>query len=104
MAAVLAPALIQQYFIGGIPAAGAQLFSYAAGLLTKQPVYIDSSQTTTFTNPIILNAEGYPQDSSGNPCGLWLDPTLAYKFVFSPATDSDPPTNPVWTIDNVSAP
>jgi len=104
MAVALSPTLIPQYFIAGQPASGALLFSYMAGTTTKQAVYIDSSQGTQFTNPIILNADGYPQDSSGNPCGLWLDPTLAYKFVFSPSTDTDPPTDPIWTIDNVVAP
>lgn len=101
MAAKLAPALIQPYFIAGIPAAGAQLFSYLAGTLTKTPVFIDSSQTTEFTNPIVMDANGYPQDVSGNPCGMWLDPTLTYKFVFAPFNDTDPPTNSVWTLDNV---
>lgn len=103
MAARLAPALLP-YLINGLIAPGGQIFTYAAGTLTKQATYIDSSMDTQFTDPIILNAGGFPQDSSGNPCAIWLDPTLTYKFVFSPSSDSDPPTNPVWTLDDITAP
>lgn len=80
----------------GLPLVGGKLFTYVAGTSTKIATYTDSSGGTPNTNPIILNYRG--------ECNVWLDPTLAYKFVLSPATDTDPPTNPIWSVDNISGP
>lgn len=103
---ILAPAPVQQYtdnnnnlLVGG------QLFVYAAGTTTKQAPFTDASGATALPNPIVLNARGEVAPSAvGTSCGLWMDPTLAYKFVLAPANDTDPPTNPFWTIDNVVSP
>jgi len=43
---------------------------------------------------VILNARG--------EANVWLDPTKVYKLVLAPATDTDPPTNAFWTVDNIS--
>jgi hypothetical protein len=43
-----------------------------------------------------LNARGEPASP------IWLTAGLSYKFVFAPSTDTDPPTSPIRTIDNVS--
>ena len=102
MSVQLLPGIIPEFQISGIPASGAQLFCYAAGTTTKQTTYTDSTGTTAQTNPIILNARGEPQSNgSGASLGIWLTQGLAYKFVLAPSTDTDPPTNPIWTIDNV---
>ncbi len=78
----------------GVPAAGGKLFSYAAGAGTnKQATYTDSTGGTPNANPIILDANGR--------CDCWLDPALIYKFVLAPSTDTDPPSNPFWTVDQV---
>lgn len=103
---VLAPSPVQQFtdnnnnlLVGG------QLFCYLAGTTTKQAAFTDAGGNTALPNPIILNARGEVAPSAiGTSCGLWLDPSLSYKFVLSPSTDSDPPTNPFWTIDNVVSP
>ena len=91
----IAPYEIQRFFDAvGVPLAGGKLFTYAAGTTTKQTTYKDSTGGTPNTNPIILDSAGY--------CNLWLDATLAYKFTLSPATDTDPPTNPIWTVDQLN--
>ena len=81
---------------------GGLLFSFAAGTTTPQAAFTDSTGTTALPNPIVLNARGEVAPSAtGTSCGLWLDPTLAYKIVLSPANDTSPPTNPFWTVDNI---
>jgi hypothetical protein len=90
----LAPLVKQQFNQNGIPLAGGKLFVYNAGTTTKALTYTDATGDTPNTNPIILDANGQ--------CGVWLLPSLAYKFILSPATDTDPPTNPFWTVDNVT--
>lgn len=103
---ILAPAPVQQYTDdNGNLLVGGQLFVYAAGTTTLQAPFTDASGSTALPNPIILNARGEVAPSAvGTSCGMWLDPTLAYKFVLSPASDTNPPTNPFWTIDNVVSP
>lgn len=103
---ILAPAPIQQYTDNnGNLLVGGQLFSYAAGTTTKQAAFTDAGGLTALPNPVILNARGEVAPSAlGTSCGMWLDPTLAYKFVLAPANDTDPPTNAIWTIDNVVSP
>lgn len=103
---ILAPAPVQQFtdnnnnlLVGG------QLFLYEAGSNTPQAAFTNASGETALPNPIILNARGEVAPSAtGTSCGLWLDPTLAYKLVLAPANDTNPPTNPFWTIDQVVSP
>ena len=73
--------------------AGAQLFFYATGTSTKQNTYSDKALTIPNTNPVVL-------DSSGRAGAIFLQ-NLAYKVVFAPATDTDPPASPIWTQDPV---
>lgn len=94
---VLAPYAKQQFFDNnGVPLAGGKLFTYQAGSTTKLATYTDFTGNTPNANPIIL-------DSAGR-ASIWLTPSTAYKFVLSPSTDTDPPTNPIWTVDNINAP
>lgn len=80
----------------GLPAVGYQLFAYVAGSVgTKQNTYTDSGGLSANTNPIVLNTLGEPSNQ------IWLSAGQPYKFVLAPATDADPPTSPVWTIDNL---
>lgn len=93
MTQTLSPTPKQRFYDNNnIPAAGAQLFTYQAGTSTKLTTYKFASGTNN-TNPIILDARG--------ECDLWIPPNVAYKYVFAPSTDTDPPTNPFWSIDNV---
>ncbi len=99
---VLAPVATQQFQINGVPLSGGKLFTYAAGITTKQATYTDATGTTQNTNPIIINSQGYPQTGAGQTCGVWLDPSLSYKFVLAPSTDTDPPTDAIWVVDNIT--
>ena len=103
--ALLTPDAVQQFSdANGTPLAGGKLFCYAAGTTTKQAVYTDVSANTALPNPIVLNARGeVAASSNGTSCGLWLYPTSAYKFVLAPAGDSDPPSSPIWTVDNINS-
>ena len=91
---VLTPNAKQQFFDNnGRPAVGGKLFTYIAGTTTKQSTYVDSGGVSLNSNPIILDYRG--------ECNFWVPPNVRYKYVLAPSTDTDPPTNPIWTVDNV---
>lgn len=80
----------------GAPYPGGKLFFYASGTSTKLNTYNDPDLAAPHanTNPVVL-------DSAGRfPNAIFLQ-NLAYKVVFSPSTDTDPPTSPIWTQDPV---
>lgn len=77
----------------GVPLAGGLLFTYAAGTTTKQVTYSNPDNLTPNTNPVVL-------DSTGS-CVCFLDATLQYEFTLSPPGDTDPPTNPIYSVDQV---
>jgi hypothetical protein len=90
----LSPTPVQRFFDnGGAPLAFGQLFTYSAGSSTPAVTYVDSFGFQPNTNPIILNARG--------EANIWLPPNVAYKFVLAYSTDSNPPTNPIWTVDHI---
>lgn len=103
---VLSPSPILQYFDDtGAFLTGGLLFCYAAGTTTKQDAFTDASGDTALPNPIILNARGEVAPSATSAaCGLWFDPSLAYKLVLAPATAGDPPTSQFWTADDIVSP
>jgi hypothetical protein len=48
------------------------------------------------TNPVIL-------DSSGRtPFSVYLDESIIYTEVLAPATDTDPPTSPIYTQNGIT--
>ena len=77
----------------GAPLSGGKLFVYEAGTTTKENSYTSSSGATPNSNPVILDTRG--------EANVWLTPGQIYKFVLSPSTDTDPPTNPIYTVDNI---
>lgn len=85
--AVMVPPYIQLCDENGDPLAGGLLYSYEAGSLTWQKLYIDSDLQNFYAQPIQL-------DSAGRFMAYMLP--LAYKFV---VTKSD--GSAVWTQDNV---
>lgn len=85
----------------GNPLTGGQIFTYTAGSSTKQNTYTTSAGNVANANPILLNSNGYPV-SAGNVVEIWLTAGVVYKFVLATATDSDPPSTPIWTRDNIS--
>ncbi len=74
---------------------GLKLFTYVAGSSTKQTTYSDIGLTAANSNPLLLSADG----GFGN---IFLK-NADYKIVLSPSTDTDPPTAPIYTFDNVHA-
>lgn len=94
--AKLAPIFNDAQFINAIPANGAKLFTYAAGSSAKLATYTDEDGLVAQANPIILNSRGEPAQP------IWLLEGVKYKFVFAPATDTDPPVSPIRTIDDIS--
>lgn len=91
MTAQLSPLGVQKFYDNnGNPLAFGQLYTYAAGTTNPQATYVDSTQTTQNTNPIQLNFRG--------ECNLWLDPSLAYKFLL---VDQFGNTIPNWPVDNI---
>lgn len=98
MAVRISPVARQQFFDNqGNVAAGMFLFTYAAGTANKLATYTSSTGGTPNENPIELDSAGRTSD------GLWLTDGLLYKFVLAPANDTDPPSSPVWTEDNVAS-
>lgn len=91
----LSPLPIQKFYDNnGVPLVGGQLFTYITGTNTKLATYTDSTGGTPNPNPIPLNYRGEAQ--------VWIDPLLVYKFVLAPANDTDPPTNPFWSVDQLA--
>lgn len=81
----------------GVPAVGNKLFFYVAGSVgTKQTTFTSSTGLVANTNPVILDALGMPTTTE-----LWFTAGQSYKVVYAPSTDTDPPTSPIWTIDNL---
>lgn len=94
MTQVLSPAVKQQFFDNnGRPLVGGKLFTYEAGTNTKLATYTDTGGLSPNTNPVILDYRG--------ECNLWIPPNVPYKYVLAPSTDTDPPTNPIWSVDDV---
>jgi hypothetical protein len=72
----------------GNPLVGGQLYTYAAGTTTPIATYVDSTETTQNSNPVILNARG--------EANVWLDPTLSYKLVLEDANGVL-----IWSVDQI---
>jgi len=90
---VLSPPPKQFFEYNNEPAVGCRLFTYNAGTTTKVNTYTDSTGSTPNTNPIVLDARG--------ECDCWLTPGTAYKFTLAPPGSDDPPTDPIWTVDQI---
>lgn len=94
VADVLSPVPKLKFFDNaGKPLVGGKLFTYAAGTSTKIATYVDSAGVTPNSNPIVLDYRG--------ECDCWIPPNVAYKYTLAPSNDTDPPTNPLWSVDNL---
>jgi len=97
MSVNIAPQTRLQYLDGnGDPYAGAKLFTYLNGTITKQATYTTAMQDVAHTNPIILDSSGRP------PAEVWLVAGSSYTFVLAPSTDTDPPTSPILTDNDIT--
>lgn len=94
MTNVLTPTPKQQFFGNdGRPAVGYKLFTYAAGTSTKVATYPNNSVSVPNANPVILDYRG--------EANVWVPPNVSYKYVLASPTDTDPPGNPIWSVDNL---
>lgn len=85
---------IQEFDGDGAPLAGAKLFFYAAGTSTKQNTYTTAAGSVANANPVILDAAGRAT--------VFFAPQT-YDVVLAPASDTDPPTSPIWTRSGIQA-
>lgn len=87
--ASLTPTPKQQFLDGnGNPLVAGKVYTYAGGTTTPITTYTDQAGATANTNPIILNSRGMAD--------IWLQPTIAYKFVITNSTDVQQ-----YTTDNI---
>lgn len=90
--ASLTPTPKQQFFdANGSPLVAGKVYTYAGGTTTPIATYTSQAGTTSNTNPIILDSRGM--------ANIWLNPTVAYKFV---VTDSNDVLQ--YTTDNIVVP
>jgi hypothetical protein len=94
VANVLSPApKFKAFDNNGKPMNGGRLFTYAALSSTKIATYGTSDLSTLNSNPVVLDFRG--------EASVWTLPNTAYKFVLAPPGSDDPPTNPIWSVDNI---
>lgn len=90
----LSPVLKQQFWGNdGNPLVGGLVFTYLASTITKTPTYSDPGGLSQNTNPIVLDFRG--------EANIYIEPNKRYKFVLAPKGDTDPPSNPIRTTDDV---
>lgn len=90
--ASLTPTPKQQFFdANGNPLVLGKVYTYQGGTTTPIATYVDQVGATANTNPIILDSRGM--------ANIWLQSTVAYKFV---VTDSNDVTQ--YTTDNIVVP
>lgn len=94
MANVLSPApKFKAFDNNGNPANGYRLFTYAGGTSTKVATYSTPDLSSPNTDPVVLDFRG--------EANVWTVPNTSYKFILAPPGFDDPPTNPIWTVDNI---
>jgi hypothetical protein len=90
--ASLTPTPKQQFFdANGDPLVAGKVYTYAGGTTTPIATYTDQTGATANTNPIILDSRGM--------ANIWLQPTIAYKFLITDSTDVTQ-----YTTDNILVP
>lgn len=87
--ATLSPSPKMQFFDNnGDPLSGGKLYTYLSGTTTPTFTKTTSTGDVNNTNPVILNARG--------EASIWLDESIAYRFVLKTSTDVE-----LWTSDGV---
>jgi hypothetical protein len=90
--ASLTPTPKQQFFdANGKPLVAGKVYTYAGGTTTPIATFTNQAGSSTNTNPIILDARGM--------ANIWLQPTVAYKFLITDANDVTQ-----YTTDNILVP
>ena len=90
MSVQLSPSPYLQFFDNnGAVLSFGTVATYAAGTVTPQVTWIDATQVTPNTNPVVLDAAGR--------CSIWLDQSLSYKYIVS-----DRLGNIIRTVDSIT--
>lgn len=90
--ASLTPTPKQQFFdANGNPLVAGKVYTYAGGTTTPIATFTNQAGSSTNTNPIILDSRGM--------ANIWLQPTVAYKFLITDANDVTQ-----YTTDNILVP
>ena len=90
--ASLTPTPKQQFFdANGDPLVAGKVYTYAGGTTTPIATFTSQTGATANTNPIILDSRGM--------ANIWLQPTIAYKFVVTDENDVQQ-----YTTDNILVP
>lgn len=84
----------------GFPVSGGKLFTYTAGTTTKQSAWADVNGVSVLPNPIILDSQGRPTSDGSTITPVFGLVGESYRLVLANATDTDPPTSPIWSADN----
>lgn len=61
------------------------VYAYASGTLNPQSTYTDATGATMNTNPVQLNASGFPTNAGGQQICIWLASGLSYRIVLQNA-------------------
>ena len=69
--------------------AGGKLYTYLAGTNVPSATFVDYTETTYNTNPVILDSRG--------EANVWLGSSIKYKFALQDANGA-----PIYTVDNVN--
>lgn len=83
---------------GNSPASGGLLFTYVAGSSTKTTVYKDNAGNASWTNPIVLDSGG----NLPNNGMIWIPTGVTLDAVLAPSNDTDPPSSPYWTKEDIT--
>lgn len=86
--------IIQWFDNSGNPLAGGKVYTYAAGTLTPQATYTDSTGGTPNSNPVVLDSAGRAQ--------IWFSPA-SYKLILKTSADVTLMTIDNVTLDNLAA-
>jgi hypothetical protein len=73
------------------------LYTYTSGTNTPLATYTDYTGTVPNTNPIVLNAAGYAENSVGSQVGIWLSASATYRFVLKNAASVQ-----LYQVDGIS--
>ena len=57
------------------------VYTYQSGTFTNAPSFTDYTGSVTNTNPVQLNAAGFPTNAGAAQVCIWLQPFIAYRIV-----------------------
>ncbi|MFZ2540348.1 MAG: hypothetical protein WAW75_01090 [Gallionella sp.] len=93
MSVALVPIPFFQVIQDGIPVSGAKIFTYESGTTTKLNSFTTAAGDVPNANPVICDAQGRAV--------IYLTDGVLYTLVVAPANDTDPPTAPYGTYNNL---